>query len=1090
MIKRILIFLIPIVVLFAYGLKPKDKPTRNNGNNNGNHQPYRIMSNPNQVFAVDSKQMNSNQINTWFRTNGSFNRDPTTGNAGFEWPKGQARFARYASGIWIGAIVNGDTLICVAEYDYEYEPGFVNSSGQPEGRDDANFRLYNITTTDTTDYPAWRTIASQQGAYLDSNGNPLLLGAQTQFYSYTDGYPDAHGNNAGSTAPLKAQILQTNWAYAVSGPLSNMTFTEFRIINRSSDVWTNCYIALWTDDDLGDANDDAVGVDTNINLGFTYNFDNNDAQYGTAPPACGFDYFRGPIIPSPGDTVRYYSPPGTNNEVVKVGYKQLGVTAFNMYSNGDPSIGDPSNYIETYYNLRGKRRDGTPWVTPQGDTTTFAFTGDPTSQTGWLQSEGKDRRFMQCCGPLSFGPNDTQYIVVGQVIARDRSNLLSVQALKRSDNVAQKIFDNNFKVPDAARCPVTSSYAPGNGKIYLSWNDTCEKITIPNKLSLGTYKFQGYNIYQIKSGTNGSNAGDRQLIATYDLKDGIMDIRDTVFLEEYGIYAVIVTQKGYDNGISRYIVLDRDYLNNTFISSGTPYSFSVTSYYYDSLGGPSSAPAVNESPVNNCILTITPQTLTSGTQSSYGVGDTIKMTSARDLGVMPIVIEPLNLINATFESVYGGTNNNPNWTLNRTINGSTSTLYQNVADFYGEQDTAKIVNGFLLVHQRQLDSGIVRDPEQSPNDTTRKGFYTNTKAWSYYPEGNVWFTGPDTNAVKLVTNGGGKQFDSRSLGMGFPSQNTYNGGFRNVKTRIFANGTGFRSVSATNTMTTGGPLRRIKIVFGTPQKAYRFLPDTSNAYNTPYADMVDVPFSVYAYDELDSSWDSGPRQLNVGFVDSNRNSQWDPNGSVLGGSHYTYIFASNYDPNPSTNYTNKNPGLAAPTIGLPSMDVMYVWLPRKKTVGGAELSWSNGDSLIVYPYRITRPEFVLNKPVKYTWSTTGTQFNNNQLASSKLSQIKAFPNPYYGGSSLETDPFDRFIYFSHLPAKCDIFIYTLDGVLVRKIVRNTNDPNNSLEKWDLQNTDQIPIASGMYVVFIDAGAIGSTTLKIAIFSPTERIQTF
>ena len=36
------------------------------------------------------------------------------------------------------------------------------------------------------------------------------------------------------------------------------------------------YLSYWTDDDLGNANDDYVGCDTLLNLGYTYNGDNND----------------------------------------------------------------------------------------------------------------------------------------------------------------------------------------------------------------------------------------------------------------------------------------------------------------------------------------------------------------------------------------------------------------------------------------------------------------------------------------------------------------------------------------------------------------------------------------------------------------------------------------------------------------------------------------------------------------------------------------------------------------------------------------------------------------------------------------------
>ncbi|MEO6696038.1 MAG: T9SS type A sorting domain-containing protein [Ignavibacteria bacterium] len=1085
MIKKILIFLIPIMLFFAYGFKPHDKPT---GKTNNGNIPYRILNNQNQVLAVDSKKLQANLISTWFRTNGSFNRDPSTGNSGFEWPKGQSKFARYASGIWIGAVVGNDTLIAMAEYDYEYLPGNIPViGGEAVGRDDPNYKIFNISATDSSEYPAWRTFGSQQGAYLDSLGNPFLMGSQTQFYTYTDGYPDAHGNNAGSTRPLKAVILQTNWSYSGNGPLNNMSFSEFRIINRGDQPWTKCFIAVWTDDDLGSATDDAVGVDTLLNLGFTFNATNSDPSYGVAPPAVGFDYFRGPIVPDPDSTFSYFSPPGSNNLIVKPGFKQLGLSAFNMYSNGNPSIGDPSNFRETYFNLQGLRRDGSAWVTPGGQTTTFAFSGDPETGAGWVLNAGEDRRFMQCSGPITVNSGDTQNIVISQIITRGENNLKSVTALKGLSRAAQRIFDNNFQVPSPPACPVTKAYAPGNGKIYLTWNDAVEKITIPNKLSGGTYRFQGYNVYAIRVGTDGSNEADRQLIATYDLRDGIGDIKDSIFVERYGTYVFTVVQTGSNNGISRYIVIDKDNISNEFLVSGTPYKFAVTAYLYDPRANLESnlTNKVNESPISSCAFTVTPQALTSGSQINYGVGDTID-TDQRDLGVMPIITEPLELVSATYTSTIGGTLGAPSFTLTRTLNGSTSTLVENDLNFTGEQDTAKTINGFLLVHQTIKDSGIVRDPENGVLDTTGKNFHTRERAWTYDPPGNAWFTGPDTTAVKtakIITN---RQFDSRSLGMSFPTLLT----FRNTVSRVKANGNFFQQLSATSPILSGGPLRKIQIVFGQNSQSYRYVPTDTTYVNTPGApEMVTIPFSVYAVDELDSSGGT-PRQLNVGFMDADLDGTWNPNSSLLGGYHFTYIFASDYSATPNTNYTSKNPGLSSPGIGFPSLDVMYAWLPRVKSVNGVNLMWSNGDKLTVSPYRITKPNFVPGYPIKYTWKVDGSQIGNQSIAAGELGKIKAFPNPYFGGSRLETDPFDRFIYFSHLPIKCDIYIYTLDGVLVRKLTRNNNDPNNSLEKWDLQNSNSIPVASGMYIVYIDAGSIGVTTLKVAIFSPTERIQTF
>jgi len=388
------------------------------------------------LLPVDSRRMEANNIGAWFRNNGSFNRAPATGNAGFEWPIGSNNSQRYASGLWMGALVNGATLVAVAEYDYEYLPGYIDNSGVPQGRDDPDYRIYNITLTDTSDYGPWRTIASGQGAYLDGNGNPFRMGAQTMFYSYTDGYPDAHTSSAGSTLPLKAQILQTNWCYINAGT-KDIIFSEFRIINRNSSPWINACFSVWTDDDVENATDDLMGCDTTRNLGYTYNA-------GEAPPAVGTKVLRSPLIftGNTNDTVKYYSPPGSNNLRVRVGYKYSGFPIFNTYFSGQ----DPSNYIETYRLLNGFQRNGSSWINPvTGQPTTQTYSGDPVSGSGWIMIGGDDRRFIQSFGPINVNPNDTQSIIIAQVIAEGSSNLNSITRLRALSDFAKLLYDQNFQ---------------------------------------------------------------------------------------------------------------------------------------------------------------------------------------------------------------------------------------------------------------------------------------------------------------------------------------------------------------------------------------------------------------------------------------------------------------------------------------------------------------------------------------------------------------------------------------------------------------------------------------------------------------------
>lgn len=430
-----------ILLCFVFTAFEDDNPDKNNRGQ------YSLTKEGDYNLEVDSKTMDANNIRTWFRNNGSFNRDPVSDESGFEWPKNSAKFARYASGLWIGARVGSDTLIAMVEYDYEYLPGYIDNSGNPQGSGDPNYRVYRFSLTDTADYGAWRTIAAGQGAYLDSAGNPFRMGAQTMFYSYTDGYPDAHANNAGSTAPLKAQILQTNWCYINVGT-QDIQFTEFRVINRSSSIWNEAFLSVWTDDDLGDPSDDAIGCDTSLRLGYTYNFADSDPFYGVNPPAVGTVVLRSPLVftGNKNDTAKYYNPPGSNKLRVRVGYKYTGVQSFNTYTNGDPGNGDPADYRETYRLLNGFRADGSVWIVPfSGQPTKYTYSGDPAVGTGWLMNSGDDRRFMQSLGPLNMNPGDTQSIIIAQLIASGNNNLNSVTKLKVLSNFAQTLYDNNFQ---------------------------------------------------------------------------------------------------------------------------------------------------------------------------------------------------------------------------------------------------------------------------------------------------------------------------------------------------------------------------------------------------------------------------------------------------------------------------------------------------------------------------------------------------------------------------------------------------------------------------------------------------------------------
>ncbi len=114
-----------------------------------------------------------------------------------------------------------------------------------------------------------------------------------------------------------------------------------------------------------------------------------------------------------------------------------------------------------------------------------------------------------------------------------------------------------------------------------------------------------------------------------------------------------------------------------------------------------------------------------------------------------------------------------------------------------------------------------------------------------------------------------------------------------------------------------------------------------------------------------------------------------------------------------------------------------------------------------------------------------------------LSYVNVVPNPYYGYSEYEISEFSNLIRITNLPAVATVTIYTLDGKFVRQYKRaeelpgvdvNPDDPRTNSRAiasrrvypdldWDMKNEQGIPVASGVYLIQVDAGELGSRTLK-------------
>lgn len=128
----------------------------------------------------------------------------------------------------------------------------------------------------------------------------------------------------------------------------------------------------------------------------------------------------------------------------------------------------------------------------------------------------------------------------------------------------------------------------------------------------------------------------------------------------------------------------------------------------------------------------------------------------------------------------------------------------------------------------------------------------------------------------------------------------------------------------------------------------------------------------------------------------------------------------------------------------------------------------------------------------YTFGTGDLANNtfNVEAAKTALDYINIVPNPYYAFSSYETSQLDNRVKITNLPSKCTISIFTMGGTLVRRYYRDVETDNSEGEvynplkanpatslDWDLKNQKSIPIASGMYLIHVEAPGLGEKTLK-------------
>jgi len=124
---------------------------------------------------------------------------------------------------------------------------------------------------------------------------------------------------------------------------------------------------------------------------------------------------------------------------------------------------------------------------------------------------------------------------------------------------------------------------------------------------------------------------------------------------------------------------------------------------------------------------------------------------------------------------------------------------------------------------------------------------------------------------------------------------------------------------------------------------------------------------------------------------------------------------------------------------------------------------------------------------KFSFKTQAPTYDAS-LAKTDVNMINVYPNPYYAVNTEEINKYNRFVTFTHLPNKAVIRIFNLAGVLVNTIEK---DDNSQFQRWDLANENGLPVASGLYIAYIEMPDLGETKiLKVAIIQEQQILDRF
>ena len=719
-----------------------------------------------------------------------------------------------------------------------------------------------------------------------------------------------------------------------------------------------------------------------------------------------------------------------------------------------------------------------PYTNPlTNEETLFTLDGDPTRALGWNDGHplpAGDRRIVLNTGPFEMALGDTQEVVVALLGGIGSDRLRSISKLKFTDQFVQEAYNNFFEVPSPPAAPQVR-VTELDRTIVLDWGWNPEGVRATEEVSNSGFVFEGYNLYQLPSAEATLEQGTK--LATYDLENRITTILGIDLDEASGIVLDVPKQIGSDFGVKRYVKLTRDALRGRPLVNGQRYYFAVTAYSRNT--AEEAAVTTLESPPQ--VFVTVPQPPPQGMRyftEAEEVMEAVHSAGASDGSVRILVVDPTRTTGDDYEVSFAENDEGQiTWSLRNTSAGIpllTGRTDQTGAGFYLAADGIEVgvsgpPNG---MKDWEIPSGE-RWWTWAEASLGMEGFQG---AMTGDPNHN-WFEPSTVTPEQLRTVE--VRFTSVVEAEGEDQYKPLDPGNENVSWAYrYLRGAGL-DPPPVDSLTTVAEAARYD------WSEYIVNPEGPGIY--VYQDRVPIALSAW---DMESD---PPRRLEVGFLENNVpgglvNGAYGPawyatesNVATGGPREWLFIFDADYTQPGEDNPDLTDYGLlpwAAEYVDEPVIPLMWAILAARR--GEARFPQDGDSFLLVANHVITAADV-------FSFTVPGSA-ESAEYRKEDLKKINVFPNPYFGVNEAETSRYNHFVTFSYLPPRATIRIFDLGGTLVRTLEKDDADP---YLRWDLNNDNELPIASGMYIAHIEMPGINkSKILKLAIVQEQQFLENY